>query len=363
MTQKIAVILLNLGGPDQAASIRPFLKNFFMDPAIIGAPFPIRWMISRYIAWKRGRPGGPAEQSYGMMGGKSPLLDNTISQAKALQEKLNSDAKQNENADYIVHVVMRYWHPRADQVIQTLKQNPPNHIILMPLYPQFSTTTTGSSVAEFQQEMIRLGLSVPIKTVCCYPDQKGFITASTDQIKLAYQTMRADYPHLKPPRVLFSAHGLPEKIIAGGDPYQMQCEKTAALIAAQLSNDLIMPNLDWQVCYQSRVGPLQWIKPSTDDALRRAGADQVPVIIYPHAFVSEHVETLVEIEHEYRDLAREVGVPVFARASTVMTHPDFIAGLADMVVAAQTSQRPLAPGVATWQCGDRWVKCPCRAAA
>lgn len=362
MSQKITVILLNLGGPDQPSSIRPFLKNFFMDPAIIGAPYPIRWMISRYIAWKRGRPGGPAEQSYGMMGGKSPLLENTIAQAKVLQEKLNLDAKQNQNTNYTVHVVMRYWHPRADQVIQTLTKNPPDQIILLPLYPQFSTTTTGSSIAEFQQEMTRAGLSVPIKTVCCYPDQKGFIAVSTDQIKSAYQTMLADYPHLKSPRVLFSAHGLPEKIIAGGDPYQMQCEKTAALIAAQLARDLGEPKLDWQVCYQSRVGPLQWIKPSTDDALRRAADDQVPVIIYPHAFVSEHVETLVEIEHEYRDLARELHVPAFVRAGTVMTHPDFITGLADMVVAAQTSQRPLAPGVPPWQCGDRWTKCPCRAA-
>lgn len=352
--KKIAVVVFNLGGPDSPAAIRPFLNNFFMDPAIIGAPWPVRFLLSRFISWKRGRAGGPAQMSYTMLGGKSPLLENTGAQAHALETQLNT--KGQKDKIFSVHVCMRYWHPMSDAVVRDVAAENPNQIILLPLYPQFSTTTTGSSFNDWAQAAKRAGLNVPTHRVCCYPEQAGFVAASAALIAAQYGAMRARYADLKPPRVLFSAHGLPEKIIQGGDPYQFQCERTAAAIAAATA----IPNLDWQICYQSRVGPLEWIKPSTEDALRMAADDQVPVLIYPHAFVSEHVETLVEIEHEYRDLARTLGVPAFGRVQTVGVHPDFIQGLADVVIGAMTEGGGLAPGCGGKTCDPTWSKCPCK---
>lgn len=320
--KKVAVVLFNLGGPDTRDAIRPFLLNFFNDPNIIGAPQPIRGWIARYIAWKRSKR--EAGDSYGMLGDKSPLLENTYLQADALKNALNGG-----HIDFTVHVCMRYWHPMADQVVAEVVAQKPDQIILLPLYPQFSTTTSWSSLQDWQRAMGAAGAHIPTAMICCYPDDSGFIKASAENVKIAYDAMCQDYPSGKNPRVLFSAHGLPEKIIKGGDPYQAQCEDSAKKIVAAMG----VENLDWQVCYQSKVGPLKWIGPSTDEAIHKAAKDGVPVIIYPHAFVSEHVETLVEIEHEYRDLAVSLGVPAFSRVPTVMDHPDFINGLAALVRA------------------------------
>jgi protoporphyrin/coproporphyrin ferrochelatase len=353
---RISVVLFNLGGPDSVKSIRPFLTNFFDDPAIISAPSPVRFILSRYIAWKRGRVGGPAGISYGMMGGKSPLLENSQKQAVALQDFLNQTQDRHE---YTVHIVMRYWHPRAHEIAQIVKSQDPDQIVLLPLYPQYSTTTTGSSIKEWQDISQKIGLATLTKTICCYPTMSGFIQASVDQIKTAYQDFCAAHPNIISPRILLSAHGLPTKIIKAGDPYQSQCEQTAHAIARELSAVLNIKNLDWEICYQSRVGPLSWIKPSTEEALEKAAKDQVPVIIYPHAFVSEHVETLVEIEHEYRELAHQLGVPGFIRAGTVMTHPSFIKGLGELVQGSLSNIEDLAPGVPNCHCDFQWVKCPC----
>jgi protoporphyrin/coproporphyrin ferrochelatase len=315
MAPKIAVILFNLGGPDKAESIRPFLINFFMDKNIIRAPYPVRFLVSRLIAWRRSK--NEAGASYGMLGGKSPLLENTQAQAAALESKLGAGFK--------VFVTMRYWHPMAAQILKDVQQFAPDEIILLPLYPQYSTTTTRSSFQDWFKEANRAGLDIPTQMVCCYPFDKGFVAASADNIKTAYNDfMRKNGVA---PRVLFSAHGLPEKIIAEGDSYQWACIESAKTIAAATEID----NLDWSVCYQSRVGPLKWIRPSTEEALEKAAHDKVPVLIYPHAFVNEHVETLVEIEEEYRHLATEMGITGFERVPTVSCHPDFIAGLADLV--------------------------------
>ncbi len=315
MTQKTAVILFNLGGPDKQTSIRPFLINFFMDKNIIRAPYPVRFLLSRYIAFKRSR--NEAGTSYGMLGGKSPLLDNTRAQADALQAKLGDAFK--------VFVCMRYWHPMADEVTQQVKKYNPDKIILLPLYPQYSTTTTRSSLQDWMNACKKNSLEKPTNLVCCYPFDGGFIKASADLVTKAYLEFKTK--HGQSPRVLFSAHGLPEKIIAEGDSYQWACEESAKKIATATG----IENLDWMVCYQSRVGPLKWIGPSTELALHQAATDKVPVLIYPHAFVSEHVETLVEIEEEYRHLAKEIGIPAFGRVPTVSTHPDFINGLAELV--------------------------------
>lgn len=325
MSERVAVVLFNLGGPDKPESIRPFLLNFFNDPNIIRAPKPVRWLVAQLIAYRRTKK--EAGQSYGRLGGGSPLLANTMAQADALGLAL----KTHMDFESKVFVAMRYWHPMADEVVRAVAAYAPDRVILLPLYPQYSTTTTRSSYQAWMAAASKAGLRVPTRLVCCYPFEEGFIEASARLVARAYQDARAAGTRQ---RILFSAHGLPVKVIEEGDPYQWQCEETAALIARRVAAITGISDIDWQICYQSRVGPLAWIGPSTEEALEKAAHDQVGVVIYPHAFVSEHVETLVEIEEEYREMAHEMGVPSFARVPTVSADSGFIAGLAHQVVTA-----------------------------
>ncbi|MEM1401347.1 MAG: ferrochelatase, partial [Pseudomonadota bacterium] len=250
---------------------------------------------------------------------------------------------------------MRYWHPMAMETALAVKEFNPDSIILLPLYPQFSSTTTASSVRQWTKVCGQVGLSAPTRTICCYPIEVGFIGRSAALVREAYERASA---HGKP-RILFSAHGLPESVVKSGDPYQWQVEQTSAAIVQAMA----MEDLDWVTCYQSRVGPLEWIKPATEDEIKRAGDDGVPLVIYPLAFVSEHSETLVELDIEYRELAEEHHVPAYERARTVDDDEDFIAGLADLV--REALQR--APGVTASQTGARlcpgnWKDCPADAA-
>lgn len=351
--KKIAVVLFNLGGPDSKAAIRPFLLNFFTDPNIIRLPYPMRWMIAQLIAWRRSKK--EAGDSYGHLGDRSPLLENSQAQADALEAVLNA---QNTPDHYKTFICMRYWHPMADEVAAAVKAWNPDHIVLLPLYPQYSTTTTRSSWQAWQKACRKIGLSTPHNLVCCYPSENGFVKASAAHVHETYR--KAEIETGMRPRILFSAHGLPEKIIEGGDPYQWQCEKTAEAIISLAG----LEDPDWRVCFQSRVGPQKWLKPSTEDAIRSAGEDGVPVIILPHAFTQEHVETLVEIEIEYRELADHLGLPGFYRVPTVGVHPDFIQGLADM--ARHAPGAPIAPakGESTCpaqhgECAQRTLSTPC----
>lgn len=297
--------------------------NLFNDSAIISAPRPLRWLLARLISARRAPV---ARRIYEQIGGRSPLLGLTRDQADALRTRLAADGEVR------VFVAMRYWHPMADETAAEVKAFDPARIVLLPLYPQFSTTTTGSSLADWRRAATGAGLDAPTKTVCCYPVQGGLIAA---QAKL----VRAGLEEARPagaPRVLFSAHGLPERIIEKGDPYRWQIERTAQAAARAVG----IADLDWRVCYQSRVGPLTWIGPSTVDELRRAGTDRVPVVVVPIAFVSEHSETLVELDIEYKALAEVHGVPAYVRVPAVGTDEDFIKGLAQAVRTAGESVQP-----------------------
>ena len=220
---------------------------------------------------------------------------------------------------------MRYWHPFAKEVVCDVKNFAPDEIILLPLYPQFSTTTTESSVKDWQRAASKSGLDAPTKMICCYPQESGFIRALAASVRKAYDEAKK----YGTPRILFSAHGLPEKIIEAGDPYQSQCAMTVEALRCELNSE----NLDFVLCFQSRVGPLKWIGPSTDDEVRRAGQDKTPIVVAPIAFVSDHSETLVEIDIEYRHLAQQCGVPFFAFVPAVGTAPEFIHGLAQLIRA------------------------------
>jgi ferrochelatase len=317
--KKIAVVLFNLGGPDSKEAIRPFLMNFFMDKNIIRAPWPVRFLVANMIANSRSKK--EAGMSYGELGNKSPLLENSKAQAEALEKTLNARGIGN----FKTFVAMRYWHPMAKEVVQDVRNWYADEILLLPLYPQFSTTTTWSSLGEWDKAVLNAGLKAPTATICCYPFNEGFIKASAQNIRAVYEQAKNDGHAF--PRILFSAHGLPESMITDGDPYQWQCEESAKKIVAALA----IENLDWTICYQSRVGPKKWIGPSTDEEIRRAAAENKPVIIYPHAFTQEHVETLVEIEIEYRELAHKLGLHGFYRVPTVSVQHAFIEGLADLV--------------------------------
>lgn len=331
MAQKLAVVLLNLGCPLKQEDIQPFLFNFFMDKNILSLPKPFRTWLARFIAKRRSQ--GEALTSYKELDFRSPLLDNTIAQQQALEAALKKENLQGFDKSK-VFVSMRYWHPMSSETIEEVKAYNPDHILLLPLYPQYSTATSKSSLEDWVENARKQDLTCDITPVCCYPFQSGFITASADNIRQAYHTAVKNNPDTQY-RVLFSAHGLPEKTVKSGDPYQWQCEQSAKKIAYEIG----IGGLDWEVCYQSRVGFLKWTSPSTEEALQRAADDKKGVIVYPHAFVSEHVETLVEVEMEYREKAETLGIPDFIRVETVGTHPDFIQGLAE-VVKYTMYQRP-----------------------
>lgn len=345
---KIAIILFNLGGPDSPEAVQPFLKNLFSDPAIISLPTFMRLPLASFISSRRAPK---AKKIYDQIGGSSPILGQTEAQARALEEALGVGGGSGH--EWRGYVCMRYWHPMTEAVVRSVKRFAPDRIVLLPLYPQFSTATTDSSVKEWKAVAEAARLNVPTQTVCCYPDEPGFIAASVDLVKQGLAEAGSG-----PVRVLFSAHGLPEKVIKRGDPYQVQVERTAKAIADQIGG------LDWAVCYQSRVGPLKWIGPSTDAEIRRAGADKRAIVLYPLAFVSEHSETLVELDIDYRRLAKEVGVPGYTRVPTVGTHPSFIAGLANRVRAVLSEpQVAVCHGATTMPCGQQHRGCPLVAGA
>lgn len=319
---KTAIVLLNLGGPLKRADVRPFLFNFFMDKNIVSLPFALRFPLAAWVAWSRART--LADKAYRELDYKSPLLENTQAQAKALQEELS----RRTMGESKVFVSMRYWHPRAQETANELRAYAPARVVLLPLYPQFSKTTAGSSFQDIRRAAKDVFATAQVHNVKSYPTARGYVSASADNIRAALETARAAYGGKI--RVLFSAHGLPEKIIKAGDPYQAECEQSARAIVQALG----IEGLDWAICYQSRVGRLKWIGPSTLEEIERAAADNTGLVVYPHAFVSEHVETLVEIDIEYRKRAKALGIPYFGKAETVGTHPDFIAALADMAQTA-----------------------------
>jgi ferrochelatase len=313
---KTAVILFNLGGPDSPEAVRPFLKNLFSDPAIIGVPQPFRWLLSELLSRRRAPI---AREIYAKIGGRSPILPQTEDQAKALETWLLANG-----VDARAFIAMRYWKPFAAETADAVLAYGPERIVLAPLYPQYSTTTSASSIADWDRAALTAGVRADTKTLCCFPEETGFVRAYADLLRSELAKTQGGAKL----RVLFSAHGLPERVIQGGDPYQFQVERTADAIAKLVGET--MP--DWRVTYQSKVGPLKWIGPATDEEIARAGSEGTGLVIVPLAFVSEHSETLVELDIEYRELAHEKGVPVYRRVPAAGTHPEFIAGLGTAIL-------------------------------
>ena len=320
MSERVAVVLCNLGGPDSLEAVRPFLFNLFSDPDIFR--LPLGWLTQRPFASLVARRRTPsATEGYAAIGGKSPILDNTRAQAEALRREL----KEHEDTD--VHVCMRYWHPLTSEVVAELKEKNYARILLLPLYPQYSITTTGSSYNEFQRQCERQHYRPVVTLIRQWYDQPDYLGAIVETLLAEGRK----FPDPDPARIelLISAHGLPRKIVDGGDPYERQIRATYDAVCAQLN----WPHTT--LCYQSRVGPLEWLRPYTDDVIRdKAAAGAKQMLVYPIAFVSDHVETLYELGITYAGLARAQGIPHYRVVPALNTHPRFIAALKSLVLNA-----------------------------
>ncbi len=306
---KIAVVLYNLGGPETLEDVKPFLLSLFNDRAVIDLPQPFRSLVAHLIA---GRRNAAATEIYRKIGGGSPIHRETKAQAVALKELLSKETTDD------IEIFPAMNHPSAQirAVARQVVAFQPDKIVLCPLYPQYSTTTTGSFLRAWKDESRRIGLRTPVSAICCYPTEAQFVDAHATLIRTAIQGRDL--------RVLFSAHGLPQRVVRAGDPYQWQIEQTSAAIVSSLKN----PILDWRICYQSRVGPLAWLEPATEGEIRMAGAEGKGVVVVPIAFVSEHSETLVELDMDYADIARACGAQPYIRVPALSLQPRFIDALA-----------------------------------
>ncbi len=322
---RIGVLLLNLGGPDQLEDVRPFLFNLFADPEIIRIPFPwmqkpLAWLISTSRARK-------SQENYKMIGGGSPLRRITEEQAVALQ-----DALKQKGQDAQVYIGMRYWNPFTEEAVARIKRDGIEKLVILPLYPQFSISTSGSSfrlLEKLWQEDPSLD-RIDYTVVPSWYKRPGYLQAMAQLIAQQLdQSSNPDDVH-----IFFSAHGVPVSYVEeAGDPYQQEIEECTELIMRTLNR----PN-SYTLAYQSRVGPVEWLKPYTEEAIEELAEQGVKnLLVVPISFVSEHIETLQEIDIEYRELAEEAGIPNFQRVPALNTHPVFIEDLADLVVTAMNS--------------------------
>ena len=334
---KKAIILFNLGGPDSLSAVQPFLFNLFNDPAIINLPSFFRFPLAKLIS-KRRTP--VAKAIYAEMGGKSPILDETQAQARAIDESL-----QSEKDEYKSFIVMRCWNPRATETIQKVINFKPDQIILLPLYPQYSNATSGSSINEWLDICKKKNFTTETKIICCYPTEKNFILSYAKLIKEKINLIK-----LHQTTLIFSAHGLPENKIKQGDPYQWQVEQSVKELVKKLSID----NLNYILSYQSRVGPLKWIGPSTEAIIKKEAKKGRILIIVPVAFVSEHSETLVELDIEYKKLAEENGSKEYIRVPAVTINKDFINSLKASILQASSGEKL----TSSIKCLDKFKKCP-----
>ena len=335
--KRIAVVLFNLGGPDGPEAVQPFLFNLFRDNAILAVSAPIRYPLAWLISSLRAKS---ARKEYAKMGGGSPLLPETKKQARALGTLLSQSASE----EWRVFIAMRYWRPFVAETAREVAAWAPDETVLLPLYPQFSTTTTGSSLTAWTKAE-----GEGARTVCCYPVQDGLVAAHAEAISETWEA--AGRPQNV--RLIFSAHGLPQKTVDAGDPYQAQVEMTAAAVAARL------PGLaDWTLAYQSRVGPLKWIGPPIKEAIEIAAEDGKGVLISPIAFVSEHIETLVELDEEYRELAEGLRITTYLRAPALGTRPAYIGALASLARGALEGPRGLKPPCGERLCRAKHGVCP-----
>ncbi|MEC4986949.1 MAG: ferrochelatase [Oscillatoria sp. PMC 1068.18] len=316
---RIGVLLLNLGGPDELSDVRPFLFNLFSDPEIIRLPFP--WLqkpLAWFISTRRVKT---SQENYKQIGGGSPLRKITEAQAQALEAKLAA-----EGHDAGVYIGMRYWHPFTEEAVAKIKRDRVDKLVILPLYPQFSISTSGSSfrlLEKLWQEDSSLS-NIDYTVIASWYQHPDYLEAMAQLIRQELD----QFSHPEEVHIFFSAHGVPKSYVEeGGDPYQQEIEECTKAIMRTLDR----PN-DHTLAYQSRVGPVEWLKPYTEDALIELGEQGVEnLLVVPISFVSEHIETLQEIDIEYREIAEEAGIHNFQRVPALNTHPIFIKSLVNLV--------------------------------
>ena len=317
--KKIGVVLFQLGGPDSLQAVEPFLYNLFSDPDIIDFPGArlARPMLARLIASSRAKK---VQKSYAALGGKSPLVEWTLRQGRALERALR------ESLDARVVVAMRYWHPFTEEAIAELVNARVEELILLPLYPQYSKTTTGSSVNEWRRQLPASPLArIPSRLIESYHDHGAYI----DSLVALVNATLARFPDPRRVHLVFSAHGVPTAVIDAGDPYQLQVEETSRLVMEREGW-----NLPHTICYQSRVGSGRWLQPSIHEVIPRLGSEgQRHVLVIPISFVSDHIETLHEIEVEVREEAARAGITQFEMMPGLNDTSLFIRSLAALVHA------------------------------
>ena len=323
---RVGVLLLNLGGPERIQDVKPFLYNLFSDPEIIRLPLaamqkPFAWLISSLRS-------GKSQQAYRSIGGGSPLRRITKQQAQELQTSL-----RQKGVDATSYVAMRYWHPFTESAVADLKADGVDQVVVLPLYPHFSISTSGSSFRELQRlrNTDPAFSRLPIRCIRSWYDHPGYIQALANLI--AREILACEDPATA--HIFFSAHGVPKSYVEdAGDPYQLEIVACSKLILEQLRQQLGHSN-PFTLAYQSRVGPVEWLKPYTEDALQELGEQGVKdLVVVPISFVSEHIETLEEIDIDYRELATAAGVKNFRRVPALDTDPAFIAALTDLVEQA-----------------------------
>ncbi|MEZ7833231.1 MAG: ferrochelatase [Candidatus Pelagibacter bacterium] len=339
---KKAIILFNLGGPDKLENVEPFLFNLFNDPAILNLPTFLRYPLAKLLSNRRAPV---AKKIYAELGGSSPILKLTREQSDALEIKLNQTQEEDE---YKCFIIMRCWNPRAKDVIKDVQLYGPDEVVLMPLYPQYSAATSGSSIKEWKDVCKKNNYHVKTSTICCYPTDQNFINAHTKEIIKKIKD-------LKNFKLIFSAHGLPEKNIKKGDPYQWQVEQSVKKIVESLNDE----NLDWILSYQSRVGPLKWIGPSTETIIIENSKIGKHIVLVPIAFVSEHSETLVELDIEYKEIADANGCKNYTRVPALGINEDFIKAMSELIIKKneyKINEDLYPPKI---QCPSNFKKCPC----
>ena len=339
---KKAIILFNLGGPDKIENVEPFLFNLFNDPAILNLPTLLRYPLAKLISNRRAPV---AKKIYQELGGSSPILELTKEQSDALETKLNLT---QTNDKYKCFIVMRCWNPRAKDVIKDVQSYGPEEVVLMPLYPQYSAATSGSSIKEWKDVCKKNNYNIKTSTICCYPTDQNFINAHTKEIVKKIKDLRNF-------KLIFSAHGLPEKNIKKGDPYQWQVEQSVNKIVESLNDE----NLDWILSYQSRVGPLKWIGPSTEDIIIENSKIGKHIVLVPIAFVSEHSETLVELDIEYKELADVNGCKNYTRVPALGINEDFIKAISELIIKKNEYKINESLYPPKTQCPSNFKKCPC----
>jgi ferrochelatase len=316
-TRRLGVVLFQLGGPDTLAAIEPFLFNLFCDPDIIDFPFARigRKPLAKLISATRARK---VQHHYATIGGGSPIRRFTERQARALETELS-----NHSLDARCFVAMRYWHPFTHEAIAELEAAQCDEVVLLPLYPQYSSTTTGSSLNEWQR---LFGKDVPVHNVGAFYRHPIYLDAVVEKVDEALSR----FPRSERPEIVFSAHSVPVSVIAKGDPYQRQIEETVQLLMQRGA----WPNRH-RLCYQSKVGASKWLQPSLHRTLHDLAKEKVQeVCIVPVAFVSDHVETLGEIDHEAREEARRLGITRFEMSAGLNDSPKFISALGQLVLEA-----------------------------